>query len=285
MKKSIVIIIAIAACAAHTRATIVDLVNWSSKYKIAVTDNKGKWIQIAPRTRTQGDVNGFNLHIRACDGTSRTCGFTSTGNFTWKGNESMQYPIAINAEIIEGKTVLVLDAGKSFFSGLTSSAPSISNTVKILALSPTTDRRIIKIVDNIKFVAPGATPQPSSTQTPPPSIGAKASNQITDKQLQADPIMLTPHDITTLSIAQRFTLLGVDPKLATGYPGDHAENARLQSFARQLQPKIANTSSQIKSRYRKLSMKYHPDKGGTKPAMQVLNDTFRLFDPSGSLLE
>lgn len=117
--------------------TPVELVNWSSKYKIAIQDKTGKWIQIDPRTRTHAEINkDANLSIRACDGKSTTtsCGVNSTGDFTWNGNKT--YPNGtISNDISRGRTVLVFDAGNSFFSGLNISAGStVKKTVKITTL-------------------------------------------------------------------------------------------------------------------------------------------------------
>jgi hypothetical protein len=275
MKKSLIIFLVLIAGITQIKGAVVDLVNWSSKYKIAVTDKNGKWIQIAPLTRTRADVGMRGFDLRACDGKSQTCGFSSTGDFTWNGKQSTSY---LPANFLsDGKTVFVFDAGNSFFSGLATTTPSTSKTVKVLALS-NNDPLIVKITDKARFVEP-------VIQSIPTTPAQRPTNNITEEQLKADPIQLTAQQITTLTIQQRFTLFGIDPKFAVGYPGDNAPGQTLSAWAHQLQPKIAALAAPIKTRYRKLSMKYHPDKGGSKEATQVINTTFNLFDAHGPYFE
>jgi hypothetical protein len=193
MKRSIALIAL--AISGSALAENVCLVNWSTKYNIAILSSSGKWVQLAPRTRTglkAVDIDlTKDLALQACDKGQNKCGFSSS-DFS---KTSISYPISkVNVKKNEFRTegvTLILDAGYSMFDGLSAGSgmkTSTSKTVRAVSLNES--------VSSADFQ----------------SIIEKTQAVKTDLNESLRLMTVDVSKIKSLNTDQMFMLFGIDPK-------------------------------------------------------------------------
>lgn len=338
MRKSIALIAL--AISSSALAENVCLVNWSTKYNIAILSSSGKWVQLAPKTRTGFKAVDIDLTkdlvLQACDKGQNKCGFSSS-DFS---KTAISYPIAkVNVKKNEYSTegvTLVLDAGYSMFDGLSAGSgikTSTSKTVRAVSLNESVTStdfqsiiektkqegktdineslRLMTIeVSKIKSLNTDQMFMLFGIDTKQPINRERVTQRYNQLKQKFDPSNYSgaakSDAITAINLIDKVyaaIIKSLTPASKPATPAAPISNDDLKAFniSVAMVPKlnddqllvlfgadVSKDLTAIKSRYKKLMLKFHPDKyQGTekelaKEASQIINAFYDTLDTSRS---
>ena len=137
MQRHILLMITLGTSIAWGDTAKVILTNWSKNYTMEVLLASGKWLPMEPKTRRiNAIVNPETFIVRACPAKGpKPCypkGLSTT--------------IDIRQHIRNGNTNFVLDAGNTFFAGLSTESKTTSTAVRLSQLQKPSMTKTIRIL-------------------------------------------------------------------------------------------------------------------------------------------